>query len=74
VPAASAAGGGTKPPDSGTRSAAQSPAINPVTSVVIAAMMASVEEVEVVVAHNERFTRVKWCVGEYTAHIVSPRT
>jgi hypothetical protein len=28
--------------------------INPVTSVVIPAMMANVEEVEVVVAHNER--------------------
>ena len=29
---------------------------NPVTSVVMPAMMASVEEVEVVVAHNERAT------------------
>ena len=38
------------------RSAAQSHAINPVTPVVIPAMMASVEEVEVVVAHNERAT------------------
>ena len=38
------------------RSAAQSHAINPVTSVVIPAMMANVEEVEVVVAHNERAT------------------
>jgi hypothetical protein len=56
VPAPSAAGGGTKPPDSGPRSAAQSHAINPVTSVVIPAMMANVEEVEVVVAHNERAT------------------
>jgi aminoglycoside phosphotransferase (APT) family kinase protein len=35
---------------------AQSHAINPVTSVVIPAMMADVEEVEVVVAHNERAT------------------
>ena len=35
---------------------AQSHAINPATSVVIAAMMADVEEVEVVVAHNERAT------------------
>ena len=34
----------------------QSHAINPVTSVVIPAMMASVEQVEVVVAHNERAT------------------
>jgi len=34
----------------------QSHAINPVTSVVIPAMMANVEEVEVVVAHNERAT------------------
>src|SRR6516225_8956207 len=56
VPAPSAAGGGTKPPGSGTRSAVQSHAINPVTPVVIPAMMASVEEVEVVVAHNERAT------------------
>ena len=38
------------------RSAVQSHAINPVTPVVIPAMMASVEEVEVVVAHNERAT------------------
>src|SRR5271165_5309522 len=52
----SAAGGGTRPPDSGPRSAGQSHAINPVTSVVIPAMMAGVEEVEVVVAHNERAT------------------
>jgi hypothetical protein len=57
VPALSAAGGGAKPPGSGTRSAAQSHAINPVTSVVIPAMMANVEEVEVVVAHNERATQ-----------------
>ena len=56
VPAPSAAGGGTKPPDSGPRSAAQSHAINPVTSVIIPAMMADVEEVEVVVAHHERAT------------------
>ena len=34
----------------------QSHAINPVTSVVIPAMMANVEEVKVVVAHNERAT------------------
>ena len=38
------------------RSAVQSHVINPVTPVVIPAMMASVEEVEVVVAHNERAT------------------
>src|SRR6516165_4344872 len=56
VPAASVAGGGKRPPDSATRSAAQSHAIDPVTSVVIPAMMAGVEEVEVVVAHNERAT------------------
>ena len=56
MPAPSAAGGGTKPPDSGPRSAAQSHAINPVTSVIIPAMMADVEEVEVVVAHHERAT------------------
>src|SRR5215470_17007143 len=56
VPAPSATGGGTRPPGSGTRSAAQSHATNPVTSVVIPAMMASVEEVEVVVAHSERAT------------------
>src|ERR1700757_705807 len=31
-------------------------AINPVTSVVIPAIMAGVEEIEVVVAHNERAT------------------
>jgi len=36
--------------------AAQSHVINPVTSVVIAAIMAGVEEVEVVVAHRERAT------------------
>ena len=35
---------------------AQSYATNPVTSVVIPATMAGVEEVEVVVAHNERAT------------------
>src|ERR1700729_2973934 len=52
----SAAGADTRPPGSGMRSAAQSHAINPVTPVVIPAMMASVEEVEVVVAHNERAT------------------
>src|SRR5258708_4972157 len=56
VPGPSAVGGGTRPPGSGTRSAARSRAINPVTSVVIPAMMAKVEEVEVVVAHNERAT------------------
>src|SRR6516225_9310158 len=56
VPAPPAAGDGTRPPDRGTRSATQSRAINPVTSVVIPAMMANVEEVEVVVAHNERAT------------------
>ena len=56
VPAPPAAGDGTRPPDRGTRSATQSHAINPVTSVVIPAMMANVEEVEVVVAHNERAT------------------
>src|SRR5271170_5441458 len=41
---------------SGTRSAAQSHAINPATSVVIRTIMAGVQEVEVVVAHNERAT------------------
>ena len=46
----------TRPPGSGTRSAAQSHAINPATSVVIPAIMADVEEVEVVVAHHERAT------------------
>ena len=56
MPGPSAAGGATRPPGSGTRSAAQSHAINPVTSVVIPAMMATVEEVEVVVAHHERAT------------------
>jgi hypothetical protein len=56
VPAPSAAGGGTRPPGSGTRSAAQWHAINPVTPALIPAMMANVEEVEVVVAHNERAT------------------
>src|ERR1700722_9640450 len=54
VPGPSPAGGRTRPPGSGTRSAAQSHAINPVTSAVISAMMASVEEVEDVVAHSER--------------------
>src|SRR5207253_10602261 len=44
------------PPGSGTRSAAQSHAANAVTSAVIPAIMADVEEVEVVVAHNERAT------------------
>src|SRR5271170_2440575 len=43
-------------PGSGTRSAAQSHAINPATSAVIPRIMAGVEEVEVVVAHNERAT------------------
>jgi hypothetical protein len=41
---------------SGTRSAAHPHAINPVTPVAIPAMMANMEEVEVVVAHNERAT------------------
>jgi hypothetical protein len=41
---------------SGTPSTAQPHAINPVTSVIIVATMADVEEVEVVVAHNERAT------------------
>ena len=40
----------------GSRSAAQSHAINPATSVAIPAIMADVEEIEVVVAHNERAT------------------
>src|ERR1043165_4393544 len=39
-----------------SRSAVQSHAINPVTSMVIPAIIANVEEVEVVVAHNERAT------------------
>src|SRR5260221_8173835 len=56
VPGPSAVGGGTRPPGSGTRSAARSPGINAVPPVVIPAMMAKVEEVEVVVAHNERAT------------------
>src|SRR5260221_1184803 len=56
VPGPSAVGGGTRPPGSGTRSAARSSVITQVTSVVIPAMMAKVEEVEVVVAHNERAT------------------
>jgi hypothetical protein len=46
----------SRPPGSGTRSAAQSHAINPGASVVIPAIMADVEEVEVVVAHHERAT------------------
>src|SRR5205823_3402913 len=46
----------TRPPGSGTRSAAQSHAINSATSVVVPGMMADVEEVEVVVAHHERAT------------------
>src|SRR5215212_11846536 len=46
----------TRPPGSGTQSAAQSHAINPATSVAIPAIMADVEEVEVVVAHHERAT------------------
>lgn len=46
VPGPSAVGG-TRPPGSGTRSAAQSHAINAVTSVVVPAIMADVEEVEV---------------------------
>ena len=44
------------PPGSGTHSAAQPPAVNPVTPVAIPAIMADVEEVEVIVAHNERAT------------------
>src|SRR5215469_16196209 len=51
-----AVGGDARPRGSGTGSAAQSHAINPVTPVVIPAMMARVEEVEVVVAHHERAT------------------
>jgi aminoglycoside phosphotransferase len=39
-----------------TSMAARSHATNPVTSVVIPAMMATVDEIEVVVAHNERAT------------------
>jgi aminoglycoside phosphotransferase len=46
----------TRPPGSGTPSAAQSHAINQVTSVIIPATMAGMEEVEVVVAHSERAT------------------
>src|SRR5215218_5112385 len=46
----------TRPPGSGTQSAVQSHAINPATSVAIPAIMADVEEVEVVVAHHERAT------------------
>jgi hypothetical protein len=45
-----------KPPGSGTRSAAQSHAKNPATSVLNHAIVAEVEEVEVVVAHHERAT------------------
>ena len=56
MPGPSAVGGGTRPPGSGTRSAAQWDAINPATLVVIPAMMANVEEVELVVAHSERAT------------------
>jgi hypothetical protein len=41
---------------SGTPSTAQSHAINGVTSVIIPATMAGMEEVEVVVAHSERAT------------------
>ena len=55
-PGPSAAGGDARPPGSGTRSAPQSHAVNPVTSAVIPAMMANVKEVEVVVAHSERAT------------------
>jgi len=40
----------------GARPAAQSHAINPATSLAIPAIIADVEEVEVVVAHNERAT------------------
>src|SRR6266571_1043040 len=46
----------TRPPGSGTRSAAQSHAINPVTIGGHPPIMAGVEEVEVVVAHHERAT------------------
>jgi len=46
----------TRPPGSGTRSAAQSHAINPATSGGHPAIIPDVEEVEVVVAHNERAT------------------
>jgi aminoglycoside phosphotransferase len=56
VPGPSAVGVVHEAPGSGTRSAAQSHAITPVTSVVVPAMMADVEEVEVVVAHHERAT------------------
>ena len=45
-----------RPPGSRTRSAAQSHAINPATFGGHPATMADVEEVEVVVAHNERAT------------------
>src|ERR1017187_2473686 len=50
------AAAGTRPPGSGTPSAAQSHAVNQVTSVIIPATMAGMEEVEVVVAHSERAT------------------
>jgi hypothetical protein len=56
VPGASAAGGGLRPPGCRTRPAARSPAVNPVTPVVIPAVMVGVEQVEVVVAHHERAT------------------
>ena len=46
----------TRPPGSGTRSAAQSDEINPATIGGYPAILADVEEVEVVVAHNERAT------------------
>src|SRR5829696_4746015 len=45
-----------RPPGSGTRSAAQSHAVNPATSVAIPPIMTDAEEVEVVVAHHERAT------------------
>ena len=43
-------------PPLGVGAAARAPAINPVTPAVIPGIMAGVEEVEVVVAHNERAT------------------
>src|ERR1022692_3858278 len=46
----------TRPPGSGTPSAAQSHAANQVMSVIIPATMGGMEEVEVVVAHSERAT------------------
>src|ERR1039457_3611390 len=46
----------TRPPGSGTRSAAQSHAINPATFGGHPAILAGVEEVKIVVAHHERAT------------------